>query len=117
MIHIRVDYKVKVSVIELTSFEDMILFLYSRLTTMNINSALLCNTRNCFTIITASDQQIFVISSPPPQEQKCRYSYIDDYGKVKCSDTPLPGRPTIFILQVKEIKEKESLVEALTSSK
>lgn len=104
----------KVSVIELTSFEDMILFLYSRLTTMSINSSVLCNDKKCFTIITASEQQIFIISSPLPQEQKCRYSYLDDYGKVRCSDIPLAGRPTIFILFVKNIKETESIMEALT---
>lgn len=110
------EQNMRVSVIELTSFEDMVLFLYSRLTTMNLNSSLLCNEKNCFTIITATEQQIFVITSPPPQNQKCRYAYLDDYGKTICSETPMAGRPTIFILAVRNIRETESLIDALTKT-
>lgn len=104
----------RISIIDLATFEDMVLFLYSRLTTMNINTSLLCNDKSCFTIITATEQQLFVITSPPPHNTKCRYAYLDDYGKVLCSETPLIGRPSVFILSVKEIREAESLVEALS---
>lgn len=102
----------KVSVIELDSFNDMILFLYSRLTTMNLNTSLLCNEKNCFTIISATEEQLFIITSPPPN-QKCRYAYIDDLGKTLCSEIPTPGRPMVFIVNVKNIKETESIIEAL----
>jgi hypothetical protein len=103
----------KVSVIQLASFDDMILFLYSRLTAMNLSTSLLCNEKNCFTIISATDEQIFVITSPP-LNQKCRYVYLDDLGKIMCSDIPMPGRPTIFIVNVKNIKEVSNIVEAIT---
>lgn len=106
----------RISVIELASFDDMVLFLVSRLTTMNLNSSLLCNEKNCFTIITASDQQIFVITSPPPHHQKCKYVYLDDYGKTVCGETPPIGRPTIFILNVKSIRETGTLIDALIQS-
>jgi hypothetical protein len=103
----------KVSVIQLTSFDDMVLFLYSRLTAMNLSTSLLCNEKNCFTIISATDEQIFVITSPPPN-QKCRYAYLDDLGKTTCSETPIPGRPTVFIVNVKNVRETSNIIEAIT---
>ena len=104
---------VKVSTIELESFEDMILMLHSRMTAMNPTSSLMCTDKNCFTIISAGDEQIFIILSPSPST-KCRFAYVDDLGKVKCSETPPAGRPIVFVISVKSIKESDSIVKALT---
>ena len=104
----------RISVIELASFDDMILFLYSRLTTMNLNSSLMCNESRCFTIIPATEQQLFIITSPLPQNKNCRYAYLEETGRVICSETPMVGRPTIFILNVKNVRETGSIIDALT---
>jgi hypothetical protein len=103
---------VKVSTVELESFEDMILMLHSRMTPVSMVSALMCTTKICFTIISAGDEQIFVFSSPPPQT-KCRFAYVDENGKVKCSENPPPGKPVVFIIAVKNVYETDSLTKAL----
>jgi len=106
----------RVSTIELETFNDMVFFLYSRLTTMSLNTSLLCNEKSCFTIISASEELIFVITSPPP-ERPCRYAYIDDTGRVICTENPLAGRPSVFIVRVKNIRETGSIVDAVSSTK
>ncbi|ADM26961.1 hypothetical protein Igag_0109 [Ignisphaera aggregans DSM 17230] len=103
----------KISIIELEKFEDMILFLHSRMTAVSMTSSLLCSEKNCFTIISASDEQIFIISSPPP-ETKCRYAHVDENGKIKCTEIPPIGKPIVFIITVKSIREADSIVSAIT---
>jgi hypothetical protein len=103
---------VMVSSIELESFEDMILMLHSRMTPVNMTSSLMCTDRICFTIISAGDEQVFIISSPPPSG-RCRFAYVDDYGKAKCSETPPTGKPIVFVISVKNINETDSIIKAL----
>lgn len=103
---------VRVSSIELETFEDMVLMLHSRMTPVSMTSSLMCTDKTCFTIISAGDEQVFIISSPPPVS-KCKFAYVDDYGKVKCSETPPTGRPIVFVISVKNIKESDSVVKAL----
>jgi len=103
---------VMVSSIELESFEDMILMLHSRMTPVSMTSSLMCTDRICFTIISAGDEQIFIISSPPPTG-KCKFAYVDDYGRARCSDTPPAGKPIVFVISVKSIKETDSIIKAL----
>lgn len=46
---------VKVSLIELETFDDMILLLQSRMTAVSMTSSLLCSEKSCFTIVSISD--------------------------------------------------------------
>ncbi|MEL9940311.1 MAG: hypothetical protein QW632_02675 [Ignisphaera sp.] len=105
---------VRISTIELESFEDMILMLHSRMTAVSMTSSLMCTDKNCFTIISAGDEQVFIISSPPPTT-KCRFAFVDDFGKVRCSETPPAGRPIVFVISVKNIKETDSIIKALST--
>lgn len=99
---------VRSSVIELETFDDIILLLYSRMSAVSMTSSLLCSEKSCFTIITVTDEQIFIVSSPPPSI-KCKFASVDDQGKVKCGDAPPVGRPVVFILNVRDIKESDSI--------
>ncbi|MEM0027257.1 MAG: hypothetical protein QXT53_04000 [Ignisphaera sp.] len=102
----------RISTIELESFEDMILMLHSRMTAVSMTSSLMCTDKNCFTIISAGDEQVFIISSPPPAT-KCRFAFVDDFGKVRCSENPPTGRPIVFVISVKNVKETDSIIKAL----
>lgn len=106
----------QVSTIELESFEDMVLLLHSRMTPMNMVSSLLCNSKRCFTIITATDEHVFIIMSPNPPMPRCRFAYVDEQGHVKCSEIPPSNRPVVCIVAVKSIKSSGNIVEALASS-
>ncbi len=103
---------VRVSLIELETFDDIILLLYSRMSAVSMSSSLLCSEKTCFTVVTVSDEQIFIISSPPPPT-KCKFASVDDQGKVKCGDLPPVGRPVVFILNVKNIKESDTIPATL----
>lgn len=103
---------VRVSLIELETFDDIILLLQSRMTAVSMTSSLLCSGKSCFTIVSVSDEQILIISSPPPAT-KCKFAYVDDQGKVRCGDSPPVGRPVVFILNVKGIKESDTIPAAL----
>jgi hypothetical protein len=103
---------VKVSLIELETFDDMILLLQSRMTAVSMTSSLLCSEKSCFTIVSISDEQILIISSPPPTT-KCKFAYVDDQGKVRCGEYPPVGRPVVFILSVKGIKESNRIPNTL----
>ncbi|MEM1678982.1 MAG: hypothetical protein QXV81_04960 [Ignisphaera sp.] len=103
---------VKVSLIELETFDDIILLLHSRMSAVSMTSSLLCSEKSCFTIVTVSDEQILIISSPPPST-KCKFASVDDQGKVRCGELPPVGRPVVFILNVKDIKETDSITITL----
>jgi len=104
---------VQISVIELATFNDIVYFLHSRLTTMNISGSLLCTENTCFTVVSGGNDQLFVIKAPAPSKL-CRFAYVDETGSIKCSDTPPIGRPTVIIISVKNVKDVEHLAQALS---
>ncbi len=98
--------------ISLETFNDLIHFVYSRLTTVSITASVFCSESLCFTII-GSDEQYFVIKSPPPSSNTCKFAYIDEKGEVKCSMAPAIGRPSVVVVRVKSLKEVKSFEESL----
>ncbi len=103
----------KISVIELESFNDIIYFLHSRLTTMNISSSILCTANSCFTVISGGNEQLFIIRAPRHSEVNCRFAYVDETGNVRCSNTPPVGRPVIIVVNVKRVSDVETVSQAL----
>jgi len=103
----------KISVIELEDFKDIIYFLHSRLTTMNISSSILCTKSTCFTVVSGGNEYLFVIRSPYHNNPSCRFAYVDESGNVRCSLTPPVGKPVIIVINVNSIREAESLSQAL----
>lgn len=99
---------VKGSLIELETFDDLIYFVFSRITTVNPNASVLCSSSRCFTIISGGNEHLFVIASPPPAKQ-CRFAYVDENGKIRCSDTPIPGKPMVIIVSVKRSEKIEDV--------
>ncbi len=103
----------KATVIELASFEDLAYFMYTRMTTVNPHTSILCTEKKCFTMISGGENHLFVVTSPPPRE-KCRFVYVDESGKVKCSNTPMPGKPIIVLVTVSSTQSFEDISQFLT---
>ncbi len=103
---------VKLSIIDFETFEDLVYFLVTRMSTVSPSISALCMEDKCFTILSGGNEVIFVLRSPAPQN-RTRFVYVDDNGKVVYSRTPVPGKPMVFVVNVKNVREVESLVEAL----
>ncbi len=98
----------KGSIIELDSFEDLVYFVFSRITTVGPNASVLCSKSKCFTVVSGGDEQVFIIASPSP-EKRCRFAYVDESGRVQCSNAPLPGKPMIIVVSVKRVEKVEDV--------
>ena len=98
-------------VIELKSFDDLVYFVHSRLTTVSIAASILCDESRCFTII-GGDDQYFVVKAPAPSTQ-AKFAYVDEQGAVRLSNAPPVGRPAILIVRASRISYVQKFEEAL----
>lgn len=104
---------VEISVIEFSSFDDLVYFLHTRITTVNPYTSALCSEKSCFTIISAGEGVLFVLKSPAPSKQS-RFVYIAEDGKLRYSDTPVVGKPMVVVVRISQTKRVQSLDEALS---
>lgn len=88
--------------IRLESFDDMVLFMLSRVSPGFPLVAITCRETDCFALSPLSDRVFVIIESPPPRGKDCKYYYIDDSGSISCSQRPVIGRPNLTIIRVKE---------------
>ncbi len=87
--------------IELENFEDMVIFMLSRISPGFPLITITCREDMCFALSPLSERVFVVIESPPPKSKECKYYYIDDSGNVSCSQRPIIGRPNLTIVRVK----------------
>ncbi len=106
----------KASIINLGSFEDLVYFMHTRITTVNPHTSILCTDQTCFTIISGGENYLFVVTAPAPHD-KCRFAYIDEGGKVRCTNTPIPGKPFIVLVSVRSTQSLEDISQFLSSLK
>ncbi len=88
--------------IKLESFEDMVLFMLSRVSPGFPLVTITCIESGCFALSPLSERVFVVIESPLPKSKDCKYYYIDDSGNVSCSSKPVIGRPNLTTVRVKE---------------
>ncbi|HWQ16738.1 MAG TPA: hypothetical protein VNL13_02780 [Sulfolobales archaeon] len=88
--------------IKLESFEDMVLFMLSRVSPGFPLVTITCRESECLTLSPLSERVFVIIESPAPKGKECRYYYIDDSGAISCSQRPIIGRPNLTIIKVKE---------------
>lgn len=88
--------------IKLESFEDMVLFMLSRVSPGFPLVTITCREGECFALSPLSDRIFVIIESPSPKSRECKYYYIDDSGNISCSQRPVIGRPNLTIIRVKE---------------
>ena len=103
---------VEISVIEFSTFEDLVYFLHTRITTVNPYTSALCSDKMCFTMISAGESVLFVLRSPPPP-RSARFVYIAEDGKLRYSETPVVGKPMVVVVRVSGMKRVQGLDEAL----
>ncbi|MDT7894772.1 MAG: hypothetical protein ACO2O0_10110 [Desulfurococcales archaeon] len=88
--------------IKLESFEDMVLFMLSRVAPGFPLVTITCVESGCFALSPLSERVFVIIESPLPKSRDCKYYYIDDSGVVSCSSRPVIGRPNLTTVRVKE---------------
>ena len=88
--------------IKLESFEDMVLFMLSRVAAGFPLVTVTCVETGCFALSPLSERAFVIIESPLPKSRECRYYYIDDTGSVACSQKPMIGRPNLTTIKVRE---------------
>jgi len=103
-------------VVELKSFDDLVLYAVSRLSTVSPSTSVFCSDENCFAVLTMSEQHFMVLKAPPPSSSDCRYAYVDNDGSVRCRRAPLAGKPLVVIVRARGVGEYGKLLEALSPS-
>ncbi|RLG88428.1 MAG: hypothetical protein DRO15_02880 [Thermoprotei archaeon] len=95
------------------SFEELALYLISRLSTVTPTTSIACSSEKCYTFTALTDEHFIILRSPPPSSKECRYYYINERGKLICSEKPVLGRPCLTVTWVSKIDVSKELSEGL----
>ena len=99
--------------LDFRSFNELALYLLSRLSTVTPTTSIACSDDRCYTFSALANEYFIVLRSPPPESRSCRYYYVDERGQLTCSEKPIPGRPCITVTWIKELRLSKEVLEQL----
>jgi len=102
-----------VLILDFKSFEELALYLLSRLSTVTPTTSIACSTEKCYAFSALVDKYFIVLRSPSPHNKTERYYYIDEAGRLTCSNKPALGRPCLTITWISELAISKELSEHL----
>jgi len=87
--------------IELASIDDLIYYVYTRLTAMTPSTPILCSQKECYTMI-LGENYVVLLKAKKASEITARYAYVDDSGIIRYTNNPPPGRPIVIFIRVQK---------------